>query len=95
MRIIYLETTVDDFLWMRQYYEVIFPQGHVNVQRQFRAIEKTLLANPFIGHEMHRSDVREFSIPKTPFSYIYRAFPDRIEVLRVWDERQDRAKLDE
>jgi plasmid stabilization system protein ParE len=80
---------------MRQYYEIVFSGGRLNAQKQFHAVENTLMSNPFIGHETHRKSVREFSIPKTPFSYIYRAFPDRIEVLRVWDERQDRSKLDE
>lgn len=95
MKIVYLANTRDDLLWMRQYYEIVFPEGRKNAQKQFHAVENTLLANPFIGHETHRKSVREFSIPKTPFSYIYRAFPDRIEVLRIWDERQDRSKLDE
>ena len=95
MKIVYLANTRDDLLWMRQYYEIIFPEGSKNAQKQFHAVEDILLANPFIGHETHRKSVREFSIPKTPFSYIYRAFPDRIEVLRIWDERQDRSKLAE
>ena len=95
MRIVYLVSTRDDLLWMRHYYEAIFPEGQTNAKKQFHAVENALQSNPFIGHETHRKDVRELSIPKTPFSYIYRAFSDRIEVLRIWDERQDRAKLDE
>lgn len=93
MRIVYLASTRDDLLWMRQYYEIVFPEGRKKAQQQFHTVEVILLSNPFIGHETHRKSVREFSIPKTPFSYIYRTFPDRIEVLRVWDERQDHSKL--
>lgn len=95
MKIVYLESARTDLGWMRHYYESVFPAGQENAKKQFHAVENTLLSNPFIGHETHREGVREFSIPQTPFCYIYRAFVDRIEVLRIWDERQDRAKFDE
>lgn len=95
MQLLYLESARDDLLWMRHYYETVFPEGLVRAQKQFHAIEGLLLSSPFIGHATHHKDVREFSVSKTPFSFIYRPFPDRIEVLRVWDERQDRIKLDE
>ena len=95
MKIVYLKSARDDFLWMKQYYDVVFPEGEKTAQNQFHAIENLLLTNPFIGHGTHLKNVREFGIPKTPFSIIYRVQPDRIEVLRVWDQRQDRAKLTE
>ena len=95
MKIFYLESARDDLVWMRHYYEAVFPEGQKNAQKQFHAVERTLRTNPFIGHTTHRQYVREFTIPKTPFSFIYRIFPDHIEVLRIWDERRDRAKLDE
>ncbi len=90
MHIVYLESTVNDLTWMRHYYETVFPEGLKKAQQQFHATEALLTDNPFIGHPTHRKGVREFSIPQTPFSYIYRIQPNRIEVLRVWDERQDR-----
>ena len=37
--------------------------------------------------------IREFPIPRTPFSFIYRVVDDRIEVLRVRDQRGDRSRL--
>ncbi len=95
MNIVYLESARDDLLWMRQYYESVFPEGRSRAQKQFHTVENLLLANPFIGHETHRKNVREFSIPKTPFSFIYRVRPERIEILRVWDERQDPSKRDD
>ncbi len=83
MRIVYLESTRDDLLWMRHYYEVIFPQGRENAQTKFHSTEQLLLTHPFTGHKTHIKDVYEFSIPKTPFSYIYRVKPDHIAVLRI------------
>ena len=94
MRVIYLETALDDLIWMRHYYENIFPTGARNAQQQFHSCQQLLLENPDIGHSTHRPGVREFSIPRIPFSFIYRPMPDRIEVLRVWDERQENTAID-
>jgi len=91
MKLVYLESARDDLLWLRHYYESVFPEGRAKAKKQFRSIESLLLSNPFIGHETHREDVREFSIPKTPFSYIYRIQHQQIEILRIWDERRERV----
>ena len=59
-----------------------------------RAGEKLLSANPVIGHASEFAGVRELAIARTPFSFIYRIAEDRIEFLRVWDARADRALMD-
>ena len=93
MEIVYLESARDDLLWFRRYYEQVFPVGSNKAQSQFRAVERLLKEHPLVGHETHRDDVREFSIPNIPFSVIYRPPPHSIEVLRVWDERGDGEKF--
>ena len=90
MKIVYLSSTREDLLWLRRHYEQVFPEGLVRAQKQFHSMESLLAGNPQIGHPTHRDDVRELSIPRTPFSYIYRVVQDRIEILRIWDERQER-----
>ncbi len=92
MHIVYLESTREDLLWLRHYYEVVFPEGRQTAQTRFHSTEQLLLTNPFIGHKTHIKDVYEFSIPKTPFSYIYRVKPQYIAVMRIWDERQGGRK---
>ena len=91
MRIVYLESTSDDLVWLRRYYEQVFPAGLGKAQKQFHTTETLLSGNPYIGHRSYRKGVREFSIPNTPFSYIYRIKNNQIENLRIWDERQDQA----
>ena len=91
MRIVYLESARDDLLWARRHYEEIFAEGHKHAQRQFHRAQEILASNPLIGHVTHRDDVREFSIPRTPFALIYRVREHRIEVLRIWDERRGRS----
>jgi hypothetical protein len=88
MRVVYLDSTREDLLWMRHYCEVIFPEGLKKAQDQFYSVEKLLLVNPFMGHKTHQKDVFEFSIPKKLFSYIYTVRPKQIAILRVWDARQ-------
>ncbi len=90
MKIVYLPSTREDLLWLRRYHEQVFPEGLQRAQKQFHSIELLLAGNPQIGHPTHRVDVRELSIPRTPFSYIYRIAQDRIEILRIWDERRER-----
>ncbi len=94
MKIVYLPSTKDDLIWMRHYYEKVFPEGRKHAQKQFHSIEALLQVSPLIGHASYSGDALEFSIPKTPFSYIYRVKNDEIQVLRVWDERQNTDNLE-
>lgn len=62
-------------------------------QKQFHSTKGLIKNNPYIGHLIQDNNIMEFSIHKTPFSFIYLIRGEVIEVLRVWDERQDREKL--
>ncbi len=79
---------------MRTYYASIFPEGAKRAAEQFGRVCEVIRENPLIGHPVAEiAGVREFSVPRTPFSFIYRIIDDRIEVLRVWDQRGDLSKL--
>ena len=75
------------------YYARIFPEGAKRMaERYLRALD-VLQENPLIGHPViGMRSVREFAIPRTPFSFIYRVAENRIEVLRVWDQRGNRSR---
>jgi plasmid stabilization system protein ParE len=91
MRIVYLRSCVRDFKWIRHYYSSVFSEGERNASGQFKKIQSVLAANPFIGATVGFGDeVREFHVPRTPFSYLYRIKPDRIEILRILDNRAKR-----
>ncbi len=90
MRIVFLLKALDDLKWFFQYYEIIFPQGREHAQKQYHSIKTLIKKNPYIGHLTNIDEVREFPIPKIPFSFIYRVKQEQIEVLRVWDERRKR-----
>ena len=89
MKIVFLEDTTQDIQWFRYYYRSVFPEGSAKARAHLKAIQLTLAANPYAGHPSDvRNNVRELSIPRTPFMLIYRVTSVQIEVLRLWDTRQ-------
>lgn len=92
MKLTYSRTARSDLAWYRVYYRSVFSSGSVRAARQFQRTIDHLLANPFIGHPIGDEGMREFSIPKMPFSIIYRVLEDRIEIARIWDQRADPAE---
>ncbi|MGB0695445.1 MAG: type II toxin-antitoxin system RelE/ParE family toxin [Rhodospirillaceae bacterium] len=89
MRIVFLKSTLQDVAWFRYYYRSVFPEGEQSAKAQLKATQSLLAANPYIGHpSFTRPGVRELHLQKTPFSLIYRVTETKIEILRLWDERQ-------
>ena len=94
MKLVFLPSTRSDLAWMRAYYTRVFPDGARRAAGQYRRACAIVRDSPLVGHVVEDiPDVRELSIPRTPFSFIYRVVEDRIEVLRVWDQRGDRSRL--
>jgi len=94
MQLVYLDTTVRDIDWISHYYNEVFTEGRLAFRKHFYAMESLLRENPLLGKRVDGiDDVRELRIYKTPFTFIYRIKADRIEVLRIWDQRRDMARL--
>ena len=94
MNLVFLPSTRSDLLWMRTCYTRVFPAGAKRAAEQYRMTCGVIRANPGIGHPVEDiPGVREFTIQRTPFSVICRVIDDRIEVLRIWDQRGDRSDL--
>ncbi len=94
MKLVFLPSTAPDLLWMRAYYERVFPHGAKRAAEHYRLACRLIRDNPLIGHRVDDfPDVREFAIQRTPFSVIYRIVDERIEVLRIWDQRGNRSEL--
>lgn len=89
MRIVFLPSTRRDLLWFRYYYRSVFPEGDLKARDQFKATQRLLAANPYIGHVAEGfKDVREWPVKRTPFLLVYRVTDRQIEVLRIFDTRQ-------
>ena len=95
MKLVFLPSTRTDLLWMRAYYARVFPGGAKRAAERYVRASRVVRGNPRVGHLVEgMAGIREFPIPHTPVSFIYRVVDDRIEVLRVWDQRGDRSRLD-
>ncbi len=89
MKIVYLPSAVRDVAWFRHYYKAVFPAGDENARKHFLAMQRSLSANPYIGHpSQSHKDVYELPVARTPFTVIYRVRDTQIEVLRLWDQRR-------
>ncbi|MET4102378.1 plasmid stabilization system protein ParE [Roseovarius sp. MBR-78] len=89
MRIVFTRQSARDLQWFRHYYRSVFPEGGAKARAHVNATVRTLSANPYCGQPNEAIvEVRELSIPRTPFLLIYRVTPEQIEVLRLWDTRQ-------
>ena len=95
MKLVFLPSTRTDLLWMRACYARVFPGGAKRAAERYIRASRLVLNNPLVGHLLVEgmAGIREFPIPRTPFSFIYRVVDDRIEVLRVRDQRGDRSRL--
>jgi len=93
MCVVYLRSAVADLAWMASYYSKAFPEGAPAARSRHRAAERLIAGNPEIGHSTGVGDSREFPIPRTPFSIIFRLGFERIEILRVWDNWADPDRL--
>lgn len=89
MRIVFLASALRDIQWFRHYYQSVFPEGSAKARAQLKAIQTLLAANPHADHPSNTGlPLRELSIPRTPFTLVYRVTEQQIEILRLWDTRQ-------
>ncbi|MFO1033461.1 MAG: hypothetical protein U1E15_05030 [Hyphomicrobiales bacterium] len=88
MRLVYLPEARRDAAWWRLYYRRTFPQGRGGAYRHLLTVEKNLRENPLLGVELENLPLRRLTIPNTPFALIYRVKMDTIEILRLYDMRQ-------
>lgn len=94
MELVYLVSAIEDISWVKHYYERVFPAGAAQGRAHIKATEALIMENPYIGRPVENFErVREFSVNRTPFSFIYRVADKQIEVLRVLDKRSVDADI--
>lgn len=89
MKLKYLESSRRDVAWWRRYYRHKFPQGRVTASRHYLKIVSLILDNPFMGRPVEGFELRQLPVPNTPFQIIYRVRNQTVEIVRVWDTRQE------
>ncbi|MDP3896738.1 MAG: type II toxin-antitoxin system RelE/ParE family toxin [Mesorhizobium sp.] len=63
-----------------------FPAGADRADVHFANAVAVLEENPYAGRALD-AELRIYSIRRTPFAYIYRVNTDRIEIIRIRDQR--------
>lgn len=91
MKVVFLPRAVADLGWFRQYYESVLPEGAGKARGQLTKTLETLRRHSLAGRT-GEEDTREIVIGRTPFVIVYRLSESRIEILRVWDQRAERAE---
>ncbi len=94
MNLVFLESTKPDLDWFRTYYEKIFPEGAAAARRHYVKAIDNIVFSPYIGQPVGMDGLRKFSVRKTPFAVVYQVFEDRIEIVRIWDQRADPELLE-
>jgi len=90
MKIVFLSSALPDLRWFKLYYTRNFPAGRENANRQFQTLLELLRNNPQIGRSYEgEKGVRRYPVPRTPFTILYRARSEQIEILRVYDQRSN------
>lgn len=87
MRVVFLRSTEADLRWFNRYCRRVFPEGERNARQEMSQALQRLSAHPRIGPETGERDARRLVIARTPFALEYRVAQDRIEILRVLDDR--------
>lgn len=87
MQIEYRARALRDASWFIQYYVNAFPEELVNATGRLRRAEELLRENPLIGSPTLTSGTRKLPIRRTPVTLVYRVRSDRIEILRILDQR--------
>jgi plasmid stabilization system protein ParE len=92
MEIVYLPSAAAGLSWFRRYYTQVFPEGEKRAIAQYEKMKKVLLAAPYAGHPVGEHDSREYVVPRTPFSVIYRVRGEQIQILLILDHRAARPQ---
>jgi addiction module RelE/StbE family toxin len=92
MTIVWLPFAKRDLLSISNYYEAV--AGRDVAPRIIQRIVRSafgLLDNPYLGHPSESTNgVHELQVSRLPYLLPYKVIDDRIEILRVFHESQDR-----
>lgn len=94
MKLVFLPSTESDLAWFRTYYGRVFTEGAAAAHRHFAKAIDNITDSPYIGHSIGLEGIRKLSVPKTPFAVFYQVVEDRIEIIRIWDQRADPERLE-
>ena len=87
LKVVYLELAAKDVVWMRYCYDVIFPEGRSKGLTHCQKSVALLTTHPQMGRALEKKPRRCFTVPRTPFTIIYQERGERLEIVRILDQR--------
>lgn len=92
MRIVWLSFAQRDLLSISNTYESVASEEVANrVLQRIVHSASSLMGNPYLGRPSESADgVHELQVARLPYLLPYKVVDDRIEILRVFHESQDR-----
>ena len=92
MRIVWLSFAQRDLLSISAYYESVATKELADrLMQRIVHSASSLITNPYLGRPSESVDgVHELLVPRLPYLLPYRVVDNRIEILRVFHESQDR-----
>ncbi len=92
-RLVFRSSTIPDIKWFRRYYSSVFPEGEKLARHHYLQSCHMLAEYPLVGHLVGAdTPVRELSIPRTPFSFVYYVAGEEIVIIRILDARAERPR---
>ena len=90
MRVLLLPFAKNDLKEIKSYPDERSPQASKNVAVRIKAALLLLSEQPYLGNTKEDEDILEWHIPGFPYSLPYRIVNNKIQILRVFHESQNK-----
>ncbi len=90
MRIVWLQPAQADLRGIYRYYHPLNPQAAAKMLAKIHKSAERLVEFPHLGKFNTTKTCRMLQVPGTVYVLPYRMRPDAIEILAVFDQRQER-----
>jgi plasmid stabilization system protein ParE len=90
MKMVWLPAAQADLRNIYDYYQPLNPQAAVQMLARIHKSAGSLVDFPHLGKANATKSCRLLQVPGTVYVLPYRVLPDAIEILAVFDQRQER-----
>lgn len=91
MKVVFLDSAVEELEWFKTYYDEVFTAGAGRGYERLKAAIELLEQNPKAGRcNEALKGCRDLVMTSTPFVLVYRITETQVEILHVKDARSNR-----
>ena len=94
MKIVWSVLARDDLVAIRRYIAQHHPAAARQAAERILHSVELLRERPQLGLSTHRGDIRRLIVGNSVYSIIYRLRDDALEILEIFDGRQDAPRID-